>query len=61
MIPIPMILAHGDLGYPDELLYASFIIITIGYITLSWYQSRHQKTEDPSSDESAVVHSDVES
>ncbi len=61
MIPVPVILAHGDLGYPDELLYASFIIITIGYIILSWYQSRQQKANTAPDDESAAVHSDVES
>jgi len=39
------LLAHGNLGYWDELVFVSVAIIFVGMMTVSWWRSRQMDAE----------------
>jgi hypothetical protein len=42
---IPIILAHGALGWWDELIFLGIIVIFIGMMIVSWFRSRDMEFE----------------
>lgn len=37
---IPILLAHGALGWWDELIFLGIVVIFVGMMAVSWFQSR---------------------
>jgi|GEM_PF-5307179 len=42
----PPILAHGALGWADEIIFGSVTIIFIGFMVLSWIRSRGMEPDE---------------
>jgi hypothetical protein len=45
-IPVPFVLAHGALGYWDELIFVSVIVIFLTMMGVSWFRSRDMDFRD---------------
>jgi hypothetical protein len=45
-MPFPVIIAHGALGYWDEVIFISVVIVFLVMMANSWLRSRDELPED---------------
>lgn len=45
-MPFPVIIAHGALGYWDEVIFISVVIVFLVMMANSWIRSRDELPED---------------
>lgn len=42
---IPIILAHGELGYADEFIFLGIAVIFIGMMVMTWIRSQNMEPD----------------
>lgn len=43
---VPVILAHGALGWADELIFLGVIVVFLGMMFISWFRSRNMDFDE---------------